>query len=59
MYLISSLGRFLFGLSFISIKEKYDKKTTFVKELNEFLSYVERKAGEIELEEKSEYEEII
>ncbi|MGC8577055.1 MAG: MFS transporter [Thermoproteota archaeon] len=59
MYLISSLGRFLFGLSFISIKERYDKKTTFVKELNEFLSYVERKAGEIELEEKSEYEEII
>jgi MFS family permease len=59
MYLVSTLGRFFFGLSFISIKEKYDKKTTFAKELNEFLSYVERKASEIESEEKSEYEEII
>ncbi|MBO3801470.1 MAG: MFS transporter [Thermoproteota archaeon] len=58
MYFVSMVGRLLFGLSFISIKERYDKKTTFSKELNEFLSYVERKASEIELEEKSEYEEI-
>lgn len=59
VYFISTLGRFFFGLSFISIREKYDKKTTFAKELNEFLNYIEKKASEIELEEKSEYEEII